>query len=130
MKNDVYIDNEQRVVCCTLEGALDIERAIVLSKHLRKRTVELGYNIFYDTRKLYVTDHILPDDFTTKLSTLLQKLSTLLEISSHGFVRVAILYELGEYDACWKFYERVAVNRGLAIKTFTKKHEVMEWLAD
>lgn len=130
MKNEVYIDNEQKTVCCTLVGELDIERAIDLSKDLRSQTAELGFNLFYDARKLYVTDHILPDDFTTKLSTLLQKLSTLLEISSHRVVRVAFLYELAEYDEYWKFYERVAVSRGLAVKVFTKKAEAMEWLAD
>jgi len=129
MKSDVYIDNEQKVVCCTLEGELDIEGAIALSKDLREKASGFGFNIFYDARKLYVIDSLLPDDFTTKLSTLLQKLSSLLEISSHRVVRVAILYELGEYDDFWKFYEGVAVNRGLAIKVFTKKEEAMEWLA-
>lgn len=130
MKNEVYIDNEQKAVCCTLNGELEIERAIDLSKDLRKKASALGYNLFYDARKLYVTENLLPDDFTTKLTTLLQKLSTLLEISSHRIVRVAILYELGEYEEYWKFYEGVAVNRGLAIKTFTKQDEAMEWLFD
>jgi len=130
MNNEVYIDNEKKTVFCTLDGELDVERAIDLSKDLRCKTAELGFNLFYDARKLYVTDHTLPDDFTTKLSTLLQNLSTLLEISSHRVVRVAFLYELGEYDEYWKFYENVAVNRGLAIKVFTNKEEAMEWLAD
>lgn len=130
MKNEVYIDNEQKAVCCTLDGELEIESAIDLSKDLRKKASALGYNLFYDARKLYVTENLLPDDFTTKLTTLLQKLSTLLEISSHRIVRVAILYELGEYEEYWKFYEGVAVNRGLAIKTFTKQDEAMEWLFD
>jgi len=130
MKNEVYIDNEQKTICCTLEGELDIEKSIILSKDLRKKSSELGFNVFYDARKLYVTDNVLPADFTTKLSTLLEKLSTLLEISSHRIVRVAILYELGEYDQYWKFYEDVAVNRGLSVKIFTKKEEAMKWLAN
>lgn len=130
MKNEVYIDNEQKTICCTLEGELDIEKSIILSKDLRKKSSELGFNIFYDARKLYVTDNILPADFTTKLSTLLEKLSTLLEIPSHRIVRVAILYEPGEYDEYWRFYEDVAVNRGLSIKIFTKKEEAMKWLAN
>jgi len=130
MKNEVYIDNEQKTICCTLEGELDIEKSIILSKDLRKKSSELGFNVFYDARKLYVTDKVLPADFTTKLSTLLEKLSTLLEISSHRIVRVAILYELGEYDEYWKFYEDVAVNRGLSVKIFTKKEEAMKWLAN
>ncbi len=130
MKNEVYIDNERKIICCTLEGELDIEKSIVLSKDLRKKASELGLNVFYDARKLYVTDSILPADFTTKLSTLLEKLSTLLEISSQRTVRVAILYELGDYDDYWRFYEDVAVNRGLAIKIFTKKEESMQWLAN
>jgi len=130
MKNEVYIDNEQKTICCTLEGELDIEKSIILSKDLRKKSSELGFNVFYDARKLYVTDNVLPADFTTKLSTLLEKLSTLLEISSHRIVRVAILYELGEYDEYWKFYEDVAVNRGLSVKIFTKKEEAMKWLAN
>jgi hypothetical protein len=137
MKNEVYIDNELKTICCTLEGELDIEKSIILSKDLRKKSSELGFNVFYDARKLYVTDNVLPADFTTKLSTLLEKLSTLLEISStlleissHRIVRVAILYELGEYDEYWKFYEDVAVNRGLSVKIFTKKEEAMKWLAN
>ena len=130
MKNEVYIDNAQKTICCTLEGELDIEKSIILSKDLRKKSSELGFNVFYDARKLYVTDNVLPADFTTKLSTLLEKLSTLLEISSHRIVRVAILYELGEYDEYWKFYEDVAVNRGLSVKIFTKKEEAMKWLAN
>ena len=130
MKNEVYIDNEQKTICCTLEGELDIEKSIILSKDLRKKSSELGFNVFYDARKLYVTDNVLPADFTSKLSTLLEKLSTLLEISSHRIVRVAILYELGEYDEYWKFYEDVAVNRGLSVKIFTKKEEAMKWLAN
>ena len=130
MKNEVYIDNEQKTICCTLEGELDIEKSIILSKDLRKKSSELGFNVFYDARKLYVTDKVLPADFTSKLSTLLEKLSTLLEISSHRIVRVAILYELGEYDEYWKFYEDVAVSRGLSVKIFTKKEEAMKWLAN
>ena len=130
MKNEVYIDNAQKTICCTLEGELDIEKSIILSKDLRKKSSELGFNVFYDARKLYVTDNVLPADFTTKLSTLLEKLSTLLEISSHRIVRVAILYELGEYDEYWKFYEDVAVYRGLSVKIFTKKEEAMKWLAN
>ena len=130
MNNEVFIDNERKTISCTLEGALDIEKSIIISKDLRKKASELGFNVFYDARKLYVTDSVLPADFTTKLSTLLEKLSALLEISSHRIVRVAILYELGDYDEYWRFYEDVAVNRGLAIKIFTKKEEAMKWLAN
>ncbi len=130
MKNEVCLDPERKTICCVLEGELDIEKSIVLSKDLRKKASELGCNVFYDARKLYVTDSILPDDFTTKLSTLLEKLSTLLEISSHRIVKVAILYELGAYDEYWRFYEEVAVKRGLAVKVFTKKEESMKWLAN
>ena len=130
MKNEFYIDNERKIICCTLEGELDIEKSIVLSKDIRKKASELGFNVFYDARKLYVTDSILPADFTTKLSTLLEKLSILLEISSQRVVRVVILYELGEYDDYWRFYEDVAVSRGLAIKIFTKEEASMQWLAN
>jgi hypothetical protein len=130
MLNEVYLDNERKTICCALEGELDIDKSIVLSKDLRKRASELGFNVFYDARKLYVTNNILPADFTTKLSTLLEKLSNLLEISKHRVVRVAILYELGEYDEYWRFYEDVAVNRGLTVKIFTNKEESMKWLAN
>ena len=130
MLNEFHLDNERKTICCALEGELDIDKSIVLSKDLRKRASELGFNVFYDARKLYVTNNILPADFTTKLSTLLEKLSNLLEISNHRVVRVAILYELGEYDEYWRFYEDVAVSRGLAVKIFTNKEESMKWLAN
>lgn len=130
MKNEFYIDHERKIICCTLEGELDIDKSIVLSKNIRKKAAELGFKVFYDARKLYVTESILPaHDFTTKLSTILEKLSTILDITSHRIVQVAFLYEPGEYDEYWKFYEGVAVNRGLSIKVFTSKEEAMTWLA-
>jgi len=130
MKNEVYVDNEQKTIRCTLDGDLDIERSILLSQELRKKAAALGFNVFYDARKLSVSDSILPTDFTTKLSTILENLSALLEITSHRIVRVAILYERGEYDEYWRFYEDVAVTRGLAVKIFTKKEEGIKWLAN
>ena len=128
MKNEVYIDHVQKTICCALEGELDIEESIILSKELRKKASELGFNVFYDARKLYIKDSILPTDFTSKLSTLLEKLSSLLEVSLQRIVMIAILYEPGEYEDYWGFYENVAVNRGLAVKIFTKKEEAMKWL--
>ena len=131
MDNEVHIDNDQKIICCTLEGELDIEKSISISKDIRNKASELDFNIFYDAQKLYVTDSILPaDDFTTTLFTLREKLSSILEISSQRNVRVAFLYEPGEHDDYWSFYERVAINRGLALKIFTTKEEAMKWLAD
>ena len=131
MDNEVYIDNEQKTLCCTLEGELDIEKAITLSKDIRKQASELGFKIFYDAQKLYVNENLLPDDdFSTTLSTLRARLSSILEISIQHTVKVAFLYEPGEHDDYWAFYERVAVNRGLALKVFTTKEDAMKWLVD
>jgi hypothetical protein len=130
MKNEIYFDDDRKIICCSLEGELDIDKSIVLSKDLRKKASELGFNVFYDARKLYVNYKTLPDDFTTKLSTLIEKLSNLLEIPSQRIVRVAILYEMGKYDEYWRFYEAVAFNRGLTVKIFTNKEESIKWLSD
>jgi hypothetical protein len=130
MKNEIYFDDERKTICCSLEGELDIEKSIILSKDLRKKASELGFNVFYDARKLYVNYKTLPEDFTTKLSTLIEKLSTLLEITSQRIVRVAILYEMGKYDDYWRFYEVVALNRGLTVKIFTNKEELIKWLSN
>ena len=130
MKNEIYIDDELKTIRCSLEGELDIEKSIALSKDLREKASELGFNVFYDARKLYVIYKTLPDDFTTKLSTLIEELSTLLEIPRQRNVSVAILYEAGKYDEYWRFYEAVAVNRGLIVKIFTNKEELMKWLSN
>jgi hypothetical protein len=123
MKNEIYFDDERKTICCSLEGELDIEKSIILSKNLRKKASGLGFNVFYDARKLYLNYKTLPDDFTTKLSTLL-------EIPSQRIVRVAILYEMGKYDEYWRFYEVVALNRGLTVKIFTNKEELIKWLSN
>jgi hypothetical protein len=130
MKNEIYFDDERKTICCSLEGELDIEKSIILSKDLRKKASELGFSVFYDARKLYANYKTFPDDFTTKLSTLVEKLSTLLEIPSQRIVRVAILYEMGKYDEYWRFYEAVALNRGLTVKIFTNKEELIKWLSN
>lgn len=130
MKNEIYFDYDRKIICCSLEGELDIDKSIVLSKDLRKKASELGFNVFYDARKLYINYKTLPDDFTTKLSTLIEKLSTLLEIPNQRIVRVAFFYEMGKYEEYWRFYEAVAFNRGLTVKIFTNKEEAIKWLSN
>jgi len=130
MNNEVYLDHERKTIHCSLEGELDIESSILLSNDLRKKASELGFNIFYDARNLYVVYRTLPADFTTKLSTIIEKLSALLEGPDQRTVRVAILYEQGKYDEYWRFYEAVAVNRGLTVKIFTSQEASLQWLSN
>ncbi len=124
MKHDFHIDNKIRLICCTLEGELDIEESIRLSKSLREKAVELGFNVLYDARKLQEPKSITPVyDFTAKLSLILDS-------TVHRKVTVAFLYESGNYDDFWQFYEDAAVDRGLVIKIFIDKEEAIRWLSN
>jgi hypothetical protein len=43
---------------------------------------------------------------------------------------VAFLYESGNYDDFWRFYEDASVDRGLVIKVFIDKEEAIRWLSN
>ena len=124
MKYEVQINNEKEIISCNLEGDLDIEESISLSKSLREKATELGFNVFYDAQKLCKPTNIMSVyDFSTQLSSIL-------DIPAHRNIKVAFLYKPGYFDDYWEFYENVAVNRGLLIKVFVKKDEAMKWLAN
>ena len=124
MKHDFHIDNEIRLICCTLEGEFDIKESIRLAKSLREKAVGLDFNVLYDARKLQEPKSITPVyDFTAKLSSIIDS-------TVHRKVIVAFLYEPGNHDGYWQFYEKAAIDRGLEIKVFTGKKETIQWLSD
>lgn len=124
MKHDFLIDNETRLICCTLEGEFDIEESISLSKSLREKAVELDFNVLYDARKLQEPKSLTPVyDFTAKLSSIIDS-------TVHRKVMVAFLYESGNHDDFWRFYEDAAVDRGFVIKIFIDKEEAIGWLSN
>lgn len=123
MKYDTQIINEKKIVFCRLEGDPNIEEAVALAISLREKAAQLGFNVFYDARKMRVPESIMPaHDFSTKLSSLLGA-------SILRAVKVAFLYEPSKYDSHWKFWEDVSMNRGLQFMGFTDEKEAMEWLA-
>ena len=123
MKYDTQIINEKKIVFCRLEGDPNIEEAVSLAISLREKAAQLGFNVFYDARKMCVPESIMPaHDFSTKLSALLGT-------SILRAVKVAFLYEPSKYDSHWKFWEDVSMNRGLQFMGFTDEKEAMEWLA-
>jgi hypothetical protein len=106
-----------------LEGVPVVEEAISLALTLRKRASELGFNVLYDARKMSVPLSVMPAyDFSTKLSSLLSS-------SVERSVKVAFLYERGEKDDHWNFWETVSTNRGLMFKGFTEEEKAIDWLA-
>lgn len=124
MKHDFHIDEERKLICCCLEGELEIEESIELSRNLRKKAAELGFNVLYDARKLQEPKSIMPvHDFT-------KKLSIILDTTIHRIVRIGFLYTPGNHDDYWQFYEDAAVNRGLMIKIFVDKEEAIRWLSN
>jgi hypothetical protein len=125
MKHDFQVDKELRLIFCTLEGELDIEEAARLSKRLREKADKLGFNVLYDACKLEEPKSAMPvHDLTAKLSSILES------IVHRKNVMVAFLYESGNYDAFWQFYEDAAVDRGLMIRIFIDKEEAIEWLSN
>jgi hypothetical protein len=124
MKHDFHLDNEIRSICCTLEGELDIEQSIRISKRLREKAVELGFNVLYDARKLQEPRSIMP------VYDLTAKLSSIIDATVHRKVKVAFLYKSGDYDEFWQFYENAALSRGLIIKVFVCKEETIKWLSN
>ena len=125
MKYDYHLDSELGLICCTLEGELDIEESIRLSKRLREEADVLGFKVLYDSRKLQEPKSAMPvHDLTAKLSSILES------IVNRKNVMVAYLYESGNHDDFWKFYEDAAVDRGLMIRIFVDKEEAIKWLSN
>ncbi|MDH3999188.1 MAG: hypothetical protein OET90_10170 [Desulfuromonadales bacterium] len=124
MKNKTTIDNEKKLLTCSLEGAFDVDASIALAQRLRTQARELGCNILYDARKLQISDSIFPVyEFATRLSSIIDTLAL-------RKIKVAFLHQDNDHDAQWKFYEDTAVNRMLLIKVFQKEQEAIAWLSN
>jgi hypothetical protein len=123
MNYEAYVDNETKILTCSLSGEFDIETALSLSIDLRERALQSELNVLYDAQKLSVTQSIMPAyDFAEKLNSLLGD-------ARHRFVKVAFLYKQDRYECNWKFYENAATNRGVVTKVFAAKEEAMKWLS-
>jgi hypothetical protein len=123
MKYDTQIRADKKIIHCVLEGVPDVKEAIVLALNLRKKASELGYNVFYDARKMKVPSSVMPAyDFSTQLSSKID------EPALRG-VKVAFLYDAGQFDDHWRFWETASVNRGLLFMGFTNEDQAMEWLS-
>ena len=123
MKHELHTDHEKKLICCTLEGELDIEESFSLSISLRQQATESGFGVLYDARKLQEPKSIMPvHDFTVKLSSALDN-------TTHRSVKVAFLRKDGNFDDYWEVYEKSATSRGLRIKIFTEKEEAVTWLS-
>jgi hypothetical protein len=84
------IDNEVKIIYCTLEGELDIEKSISLSKNLRETASELGFNVLYEASKLQEPISDTPvHDLTVKLSSILDA-TILREVMVAGCVRIVL----------------------------------------
>ena len=124
MKYETQIDNDNKIILCRLEGHPDVKEAILLALSLREKASELGFNVFYDARELYIPTSIMPaHEFSTKLSSAIGT-------SDLRAVKVAFLYEPSKDDDHWKFWEDVSTNRGLQFKGFTDEKAAMKWLSD
>ena len=123
MKYDTQIVVEKNIIRCTLEGDPDVKDAIVLALSLRKKASELGYNVFYDARKMKVPSSVMP---AYKFSS---ELSAKIDDPSLRRVKVAFLYDPGQFDDHWKFWETASLNRGLLFLGFTSEDKAMEWLS-
>jgi len=124
MKFDFHLDDTLKLICCNLEGELEIEEAIRLSKKLREKAYELNFNVLYDARKLEEPNSAMPvHDFTAKLSSILES------VVQRKHIKVAFLYESGSHDGFWQFYEDAAADRDLKIRVFVEKEEATKWLS-
>lgn len=123
MKYDIQENSEKKILYCSLEGVPVIKEAISLALALRKKASESGFNVFYDARKMSVPTSVMPAyDFSTQLSSLLSS-------SVERSVKVAFLYEPGQKDEHWAFWENVSVNRGLQFQVFTEEEKALDWLS-
>jgi hypothetical protein len=123
MKYETQIIEEKKIIYCTLKGEPNVQEAVSLALRLRREAYELSFNVLYDARQMQVPASIMPAyDFSTQLSSNIddQRLRR---------VRVAFLYDAGQFDDHWRFWETVSINRGLQFKGFTDEGDAMEWLS-
>ncbi len=123
MNHKIWLDNKKKIIFCTLEGELNIEEAISLSRKLRGQAAELEYHLLYEASKLREPESNMPvHDFTVKLSSIL-------DATIHRNIKVAFVYEPGSYDGYWQFYENAAKERGLKIRVFPDENDALQWLS-
>jgi hypothetical protein len=123
MKVDTKIAEEEKIIRCTLEGVPDVQDAISLALSLRKKASELGFNVIYDARKMQVPASVMPAyEFSTQLSAKI-------EDPVLRRVKVAFLYNAGQFDQHWKFWETASINRGLQFKGFTDETDAIAWFS-
>ena len=122
MKHTTAIDKDAGIIFCTLEGELDIQNAIAVSKSLRETAAQSGLPVLCEASGLREPQSDMPvHDLTVKLSTILESIML-------RDVRVALIYRPGTYDEYWRFYEEAAAKRGLLIKVFGDRGEAQKWL--
>jgi hypothetical protein len=122
MKYDTQTNEEEKIIRCTLEGVPDVNEAISLALSLRRKASELRYNVFYDARKMHVPKSIMPAyEFSSQLSSKIDD-------PALRRIKVAFLYDAGQFDDHWKFWETASLNRGLQFLGFTNESKAMEWL--
>ena len=67
MNYEAYVDNETKILTCSLSGEFDIETALSLSIDLRERALQSELNVLYDAQKLSANQSIMPAyDFREK----------------------------------------------------------------
>lgn len=123
MQYETQTIEEKKIVYCTLKGEPNVQEAVSLALKLRKQAYELGFNVLYDAREMQVPASIMPAyDFSTQLSSKIDD-------PVLRRVKVAFLYDAGQFDDHWKFWETASVNRGLQFMGFTDESDAMEWLS-
>jgi hypothetical protein len=104
MDYKITIDTQNKLVVATCEGELNVASAKPLTRALRSKAFDLGYNCIYDG-----------------------SIDDLYENPLHKRGKAAIVYESDK--EFWEFLETTALNSGVLVKVFIEKEAAIEWLS-
>lgn len=121
MDYKITIDTQNKLVVATCEGELNVASAKPLTRALRSKAFDLGYNCIYDVRRAFLNASIL-DAYQLPRS-----IDDLYENPLHKRGKAAIVYESDK--EFWEFLETTALNSGVLVKVFIEKEAAIEWLS-
>ena len=121
MEYDIHVQDENKVVMSVCKGRLDLESAKAMTRDVRKRAFELGYDVLYD-----MTDVSLGVGISD--AYYFSRDSDIYEDFAHRRGKAAVVYK-SDKDF-WEFLELTTRNVGVNVRIFGEMEKALEWLSE
>ena len=114
-------DEDNRVLCVTCTGMLDVPLARKMITEARLSAAEWGFSLMYDLTGVTLSANI------TELFEFPKSLEVYREARTLS-IPVALLLPAERDAGFWQFYVDTAIKAGHTVKAFRAPPEALEWL--